>query len=464
MTHPTTTTGRVLVADDDDFVREHVCEVLKSRGLEPVPAVDGADAIQSLDGSLDAAIVDLDMPGASGLEVLAVAMTKTAGLPVIILSGAGEVADAVAALKRGAFDYITKPFDEEELAARIREALRVSKLQSENATLRASASESAEPVRLIATGEASKRLVALAERCAGVDSTVLITGPSGTGKSVLARWIHQHGQRSAGPFVTVNCGALPRELIESELFGHEKGAFTGAVSSRVGRFEAASRGTLFLDEIGELPLDLQPKLLSAIQDRAVTRLGSTEEVSVDVRLIAATNKDLQEAVSEKAFREDLYYRLNVLTLQVPALRARPEDIIPIAEHTVERIARRLGMPVPSLDASTAAALKAHTWPGNVRELENVLERAMVFSTEDRLRPEDLGTLVASRERLSDDDFVGMTLADLEKRAILATLAAFGGNRGETANALGVSERTIYNRLKEYGRETDDASDTGVAAS
>lgn len=441
----------MLVADDDEFVREHVVGVLGSIGLHTISARDGREAISQISSDIDAAIIDLDMPGASGLEVLAVAIARAPGLPVIILSGAGEVQDAVLALKRGAFDYITKPFDPDELHARVREAVRVSRLETENAALRSVHASVGASVTLIAKAPVSRALVERAERCASVDSTVLITGPSGTGKSVLARWIHQRGDRADRPFVSVNCGALPRELIESELFGHEKGAFTGATSTRIGRFEAAEGGTLFLDEIGELPLDLQPKLLNVIQDRAVTRLGSAREVPVNVRLIAATNTDLHRAIEERTFREDLFYRLNVLTLEVPALRVRTEDIVPLAQHTIGRIAARLGIDPPAISPEALRGLEQHAWPGNVRELENVLERAMVFAGDGRIGLADLGTLSASPRGPRESELIGVNLAELEKRAILATLAAYGGNRGGAATALGVSERTIYNRLKEYGR-------------
>lgn len=454
MRSPQSQTRVVLVADDDKFIRDHVGALLGASGVTVEYASNGAEAIRSLSDRLDTLVVDLDMPGATGLEVLAVASRKFPRLPVIMLSGAGQVEDAVAALKRGAFDYIRKPFDEEELIARVREALRVNKLETENRQLRAYQSEATEGVRLVMTSPSSIALKERAACCAGVDSTVLITGPSGTGKSVLARWIHQQGPRSAGPFVAVNCGALPRELIESELFGHEKGAFTGATASKLGRFEAAAGGTLFLDEIGELPLDLQPKLLHAIQDRVITRLGSVQAVPVDVRLIAATNRDLEQAITERLFREDLYYRLNVLSLEIASLRARREDILPIAAHTLERIAQRLGVLAAGLTEKASEAMLQHDWPGNVRELENILERAMVFSGDRTIDLPDLGPLVSRKSQISDDAFVGTPLAEIERRAILATLATHGGNRNEAAISLGISERTIYNRLKEYGRNVD----------
>ena len=451
MTTPATQRNVILIADDDEFIRDHLKILLESDKHRVVVATDGKEAVAMLEEAIDVAVLDLNMPEASGLEVLGVASRRRPDLPVIMLSGEGEAADAVAALKRGAFDYITKPFEPDELLARIREAVRVSRLESENASLRAAQGVSGEPVEIVAAAAASRSLLESAGRCAGVDSTVLITGPSGTGKSVLARWIHERGPRAAAPIVTVNCGAIPRELIESELFGHEKGAFTGATAARAGKFEAAEGGTLFLDEIGELPIELQPKLLSVLQDRRVARVGSSKEFDVDVRVIAATNRDLGAAVQDRAFREDLFYRLNVLTLEIPSLQVRPDDIIPIAESAVRRIARRLGRMEPELASDAAAVLRGHQWPGNVRELENVLERAMVFSDGPSILAEHLGNLSASPSGPVDHELVGMTLEELEKRAILATLAAFGGNRAEAARTLGVSERTIYNRLRDYGR-------------
>lgn len=445
----------ILVADDDEYVREHLVLVLEQAGHRTAQARDGAEAIEGLRSSPDVAIVDLDMPRASGLEVLSIAASRHSGLPVIMLSGVGEAADAVAALKRGAFDYITKPFEPDELVSRVREALRISRLESDNESLKTAQAESAEPVAMVAEAPASVALLERADRCAGVDSTVLITGPSGTGKSRIARYVHQKSPRAGGRFVSVNCAALPRELIESELFGHEKGAFTGATQSRAGRFEMAAGGTLFLDEVGELPLDLQPKLLSAIQDRVISRVGSSETISVDVRLIAATNRDLHEAVGDRSFREDLFYRLNVLTLEIPALCTRPEDILPIADSVVASLATKLGIAKPALAISARDALLQHRWPGNVRELENVLERAMVFASADELAAADIGQLGSHDSAIRDDDLVGLTLAEIERQALLATLKACGGNRAEAAQMLGVSERTVYNRLKEYGRDEGD---------
>ena len=447
MTKTDTNQHTILIADDDEFVRDHLKLLLSSDHHHVVTAVDGTEAIARLSEHFDVAVLDLNMPGASGLEVLSVARRKHPHSPVIMLSGEGEAADAEAALKQGAFDYITKPFDPDELLAKIREATRLSRLEDENASLRAAHGTAGEPVEMIAASDLSQKMLGSATRCAGVDSTVLITGPSGTGKSVLARWIHQQSPRAASPFVTVNCGAIPRELIESELFGHEKGSFTGASTARAGKFEAADGGTLFLDEIGELPIELQPKLLSVLQERRVSRVGASKEAHVDVRIIAATNRDLASAVQERSFREDLFYRLNVLTLELPALRLRREDIVPIAQSMLQRLARRLGGATPTLADDAIAALESHDWPGNVRELENCLERAAVFADGPEIVADDLSISTTPGTTLTDDELVGLTLSELERKAIIATLEAYGGNRAAAAKALGVSERTVYNRLK-----------------
>lgn len=438
----------VLVVDDDPFVREFVAGVLGDAGLSSIEASDGREAIAALSPDLGLILLDLQMPEASGLDVLSVIRARASAVPVIVISGTGEVEDAVSALKHGAIDYISKPFGAEELIARVREVLRRRELESENTELR-SAFRPAQSVNLIAESERGSALLGLARKASGVDSTVLITGPSGTGKSALAQWIHQHSDRARGPFVCVSCGAIPRELIESELFGHEKGAFTGADQPRVGRFESAAQGTLFLDEVGELPLDMQPKLLNVLQDRQFTRVGSSESRPFNGRVIAATNRDLSIAVEEGEFREDLYYRLNVLHMQVPRLADRRDDIPGIVEQKLRLIAQRLGLVPVRVSEEAMGALRAHDWGGNVRELENVLERAVVYSDTGSIEINNLGLHQRRPQKNNAPHLTGMTMAQIERMAIEQTLESVGGRRAEAARILGVSERTIYNRLREY---------------
>ena len=439
----------VLIVDDDAFLREHIQGILQSVGYESTKACDGREAIEGLGSKPDLVLLDLNLPEASGLEVLAVAQAKYPDIPIIVVSGTEDVLDAVAALKAGATDYIHKPFESEELLARVKEVFRLRSLERENTDLR-SAFQIGPRIELIATSERGKDLIRLAERSAQVDSTVLITGPSGTGKSAIAQWIHSRSAKAGGAFVCVSCGALPRDLIESELFGHEKGAFTGADRARAGRFESASGGTLFLDEIGELPLDLQPKLLNVLQDRTITRLGSSKAKPFDARVIAATNRDLSVAVEEGAFREDLFYRLNVLHLQAPSLSDRRSDIKPLVEQKLSMITARLGLSNLTMSPEGMEALVGYGWPGNIRELENVLERAIVFAQSDQIRIEDLSYLRPAKQGPIHANLIGSTLAELERQAIQQTLESVNGNRSEAARLLGVSERTIYSRLKDYG--------------
>lgn len=452
---------RVLVADDDPVTLRALEHYLTAAGYETLCAADGREAIEQLQGEFQAALFDLEMPHYSGLDCLRHARKHHGELSVIMISGRGGLQDAVAAMKEGAFDYITKPFNRDELLARVQQACRATKLARDNAGLREAVAPTAPSFEFVARSAAARQLMRQISKAAKLDATIMLTGESGTGKTAIARMLHQLGTRPAGPFVTVNCASLPRDLVEAEVFGHTKGAFTGAVNDRPGRAEIADGGTLFLDEIGDLPLELQPKLLTFLQDRTFQRIGSNKVYTVDVRLVAATHQDLAEMCREKRFREDLYFRLNVISLRVPPLRERVEDIPELARQILQRIGRQRGQPPLACDPQAEAAMCRHPWRGNVRELENVLERASAFcegqviGVEDLLLPDALGeaadaeipwlpsSAVSAAPRMS-------TLDELERQAIVDTLAAVGGNKAEAARRLGISEKSIYNKMKRFG--------------
>ena len=450
------TSARVLVADDDPLSRKVLQRFLNRGNYEAIVARDGVEAMELMDDDVAVALLDLNMPRASGMDVLQFIREEFADAQVIIVSGEGEIQDAVAAMKAGACDYITKPVDVDELLATVALGVDRAGMSRENRGLREAVGGTLPARQFAAHSDVSRHLLHQVLKVAPLDSSVLITGESGTGKSTLARLIHQHGPRHVGPFVSVNCASLPRDLIEAELFGHSKGAFTGASGDRPGRIEIADGGTLFLDEIGDLPLELQPKLLTFLQDRTIQRIGSNTVLDVDVRIIAATHQNLEEMCLSGRFRQDLFYRLNVLNLVAPALRERRDDILPVASDVLSRIAARHGAPQLALSDSARTVLLQHGWPGNVRELENVLERASVFCEGPMIEASDLELKdsIASAgnvtEVLSTGSFVGMTLAELERRAIEKTLAHCEGNKAKTARVLGISEKSIYNKMRRLG--------------
>ena len=441
--------GYVLLADDDPVTLKLVDHHLKHAGFTTRLAADGEEALARLDAEVAVAIFDLQMPKMGGLDCLRKARERFPDLPVLIISQAGEIRDAVEAIKQGAFEFISKPIDPDELLARIQQAERSVELAAENRQLRQAVGTPSISAEIVGSSPFSTWLADRAKKMATLDSTVLITGESGTGKTTVARMIHHLGPRRSGPFIAVSCAALPRDLIEAELFGHVKGAFTGAVSDRPGRAEMADGGTLFLDEIGDLPLELQPKLLTFLQDRTVQRIGGTATRSVDVRVIAATHQDLEARSKKGEFRQDLFFRLAVLTLPMMSLRERPEDIPVFAEHVLSRIAAKRGEKPYQLVEGAVDQLAAHPWPGNIRELENVLERASAFCEEGRIAPADLGLFEspAGHTSASSSKLAGLTLAEIERRAIIETLAACSGNKKAAARSLGIDEKSIYNKMK-----------------
>ena len=443
----------MLIADDDAVTRRLLQRHLRDAGYRTVLAADGEEALRKMTPAVAVALLDLRMPKISGMECLAKIRERFPEVSVTMISQHAEVRDAVEAMKQGAREYIIKPVDPEELLAHVGQAVVSSRLVRENRQLRQAVSSPTLPSPFLAESPAALAIASQTARIAELDSTVLITGESGTGKTTIARTIHHGGPRAKQPFIDVSCATLPRDLIESELFGHVRGAFTGAVSDRLGRAEMADGGTLFLDEIGDLPLELQPKLLTFLQDRKVQPIGAMSSRTVDVRVIAATHQDLQRKCRERSFREDLFFRLNVLPLAIPPLRERREDIAQFAAYVLERIAEKRGCAPYLLTDEARRLLIHHPWPGNIRELENVLERASAFCVEGVIGPDDLG-LAGDPEPAdsvsANGSLAGLTFAEIERRAILDALAHSGGNKKAAARQLGIDEKTIHNKIKRLG--------------
>jgi len=436
--------ARVLVVDDDRALRRLALDVLAEAGHELLEAPDGARALALLrERPVDVVVSDLRMPGLDGLQLLA-ATRKLADPPVVVLLTAfGSVPQAVEAMRRGAFDFLEKPLPS---PATLRRVVERAWRERRSAAAGAAAAEPARDLGLVG-GPALDPVRSLVRAVAPRDTTVLIRGESGTGKELVARAIHALSRRSGRPFVAVNSAAIPTELVEAELFGHERGAFTGATAERAGVFEAAAGGTVFLDEVGDLPAAAQAKLLRVLQERTVTRLGAVRTLEVDFRLIAATHRDLEALVRQARFREDLYYRLAVLPLALPPLRERPEDLEPLVAHFLRDL--EPARPV-SLSPAAWERLRAHRWPGNVRELRNAIERALVLSGGGAIEPQHLQLEAPAVAAPNGPGEAGTTLRDLERRAILEALEATGGNRRAAAARLGISLRTLQYRLKEYG--------------
>jgi DNA-binding NtrC family response regulator len=444
----------VLVADDDPCTRHLFRRFLEGAGFRVIEAADGAQAMSLMSDTIGVALFDLKMPKASGLDCLRFVRERFPDTSALVISASGQIPDAVEAMKQGAVDYLTKPVDQDELLPRVRQAVRSTILARDNRSLRHAFGYPVLSKPLVEQSPVAKAMRRQVEKVAGLDTTVLISGESGTGKSTLARLIHQIGTRSSGPFVAVSCAALPRDLIEAELFGHERGAFTGALAARPGRAEMADGGTLFLDEIGDMPLELQPKLLTFLEDRVVQRLGGTKFRQINVRVIAATHQDLERLCEQKRFRQDLFFRLNVLSLSVPPLRDRPEDLRDLIQEVLRRIAwQRRCAPFEVTDQAYQA-LTEYEWPGNVRELENVLESATAFCTNSTIRQDDLKFSSLSQHEDAADESVpstktlaGMTLKDVERQALADTLRMCHGNKAEAARRLGISEKGFYNKIK-----------------
>jgi DNA-binding NtrC family response regulator len=470
----------VLIVEDEHVLAQAMSDYLARHGFEPAVAGSGEAALEALaEFEPDLVVLDYQLPGMDGLEVLREMRQRAPQATVVMLTAHGSVKAAVEAMRAGAFDYLTKPIDLEELALVLGRAGSHARLERELRVLQGAAARGAPGERIVGVSESTRQLRAQVERLAALDQgpgaapAVLISGETGTGKGLVARAIHDLSARGERPFVEVNCGAIPAPLLESEMFGYERGAFTDARAAKPGLFEAADGGTLFLDEIGAMPVELQVKLLKAIEDRSVRRLGGLRQKSIDVRIVAATNRDLDRAAQEGSFRSDLFYRLKVLTLVLPPLRERPEDVVPLARHFLAEIGRRYRR-ARRLTPDAEARLRGYGWPGNVREVANVIERAVLLHEGDDIGPDALGLPAFARGGTAVEvgggggvkvDFSqgGLSLSELERTLIVEALRTTGGNRRRAALLLGISGETLRYRMEKYALGAGDHEPRGGVA-
>ena len=443
---------RILVVDDEEQMRGLLVKVLERKGYQVSVCGNGADALDFLEREpADLVVTDVRMPGLSGMEALRAIKELNPEIVVIIMTAFGSIDQAVQAVKEGAYDYINKPFKIDEMLLTIEKALEERRLRHEVSALRQELRTRYHFENLIGKSRAMQEIFGLIEQVAGSRSTVMVYGKSGTGKELVAKAIHYNSPRTSRAFVAVNCAAIPAELLESELFGHERGSFTGAIATKVGKFELATGGSLFLDEVGSMRLDLQAKILRALQEREVERVGGTRTIKIDVRVIAATNRDLKKAVEEGAFREDLYYRLNVVPITLPDLKDRQEDIPLLANHFVQKFAQESNPAIREISKEAMAVLMSHAWPGNVRELENVIERAVTLGHGPAVLPADLPpNLVGGANPLERALAREATLEDLERDYIAMILQRTKGHQIRAATILGIDRRTLYRKIRRYG--------------
>ncbi len=443
--------ARLLLVDDDDALRKVLSFKLKKQGFDVVSVASGDEAYGKIkNGKFDLLISDMRMPGLSGIELLEKAKTLNPDLEVILMTAFAEVSDAVLAVKLGAFDYLTKPFDDDQLFVTVDKALKFRRLEDENRSLKKQLNGQKKEAEPVGVSKAFKEIIALVEKIAPSDATALITGPSGSGKEVIARLIHRRSGRKNGPFVAVNCAAIPKDLIESELFGHVRGAFTGAIKNKKGKFELAIGGTILLDEISELGIELQAKLLRAIQERQVEPVGAEISIDIDIRLIAASNVNLKERVENGRFRDDLFYRLNVIPVRIPSLAERSDDIPALVKTFLRKFSGNKDIQV---EPSLLKALKEYPWPGNIRELENLIERMIVLGDADRLSIDDLPSEyigVETKNKVDTFETAGtISLVEAEKQLVIQALEKTAWNRSKAAKLLKVPRHILIYRMKKY---------------
>jgi two-component system response regulator HydG len=458
----------VLVIDDEPDMCELLALSLREEGAKVVATTSVREALDRVaTEDFDAVLTDLSMTEMGGLDVCQRIAGVQPNLPVIVVTGLGSLDSAIAAMRAGAYDFITKPIDAKLLAISVSRALERKRMHAEVKRLREEIERGPVPDGIIGSSRAMKRVHDVIARVANSDATILIQGETGVGKELIARRIHETSLASSGPFVAINCAAVPPALLESELFGHARGAFTDAKAERVGLFVQANKGTLFLDEIGELPLEIQPKLLRALQERTVRPVGSNHEIPFDARIVAASNRELEDEVEEKRFRQDLYYRINVVRIVVPSLRERDGDVLELAQHFLAQHGKN-GRPAIGLSPEVAKKLLDYRWPGNVRELENCIARSVAFARFDTLTVDDLPEKIRSYESdrfvvSANDEMEIVTLVELERRYVKRVLALFNGNKSRTAEVLGIDRRTLYRKAEKWSDEENNGSRTFPAS-